>query len=194
MLTGWGHRRLRVLGKPALAPRGWAHTRLQPVHLHQGAAVMCARPTSGSCIQPQPRRSPDTQPRAKIYPPSSPQVNPDPDPQCPAPHWCRQSSIMWNCAECPGFTHSVPAHRWRGTGRGPTVTPWQDEGKAGFCTAWGLPRKWQQLVRAAPPLCKAPLPRARIEMSERSGSLKVTDHEAWRGSKLRARDQNPGGL
>lgn len=33
-----------------------------------------------------------------------------------------------------------------------------------------------------------------IEMLEQSGSLKVTDREAWRGSKLRAQDQSPGGL
>lgn len=90
-----GHRHLRVLGKPALTPRGWAHTRLQPVHPPQGAAGPCSR-TSGSCIQSQPRCSPDVQPRAEIYPPSSPRVNPGPDPQGPAPHRCRQPSIKWN--------------------------------------------------------------------------------------------------
>lgn len=51
-------------------------------------------------------------------------------------------------------------------------------------TAHGSGSAWLSARRTAKGL---------IEMSQRSRSVKVTDHEAWRGSKLRARDQDPGG-
>lgn len=94
-----------------------------------------------------------------------------------------------------------PPHGWGPTAPPPGGTyggPWQEGGRAGVCTARCLSLNRQHLERREPPPHAKPgwPPRARLKcwMLEPSRSLKVTDHEDQQGRKLRARDQNPGGL
>lgn len=76
----------------------------------------------------------------------------------------------------------------RAPGQGPHNAPWQDGEEAGVCTARTAHRNVSSWLGGSPTAYGF------IEMLEQSRSVKVTDCEAWRGSKLRAQDQNQGAV